>query len=434
MAEYLINFVGNCFELFIIIFFLKDNYKLRVKKKVAIPLCGLFLMFQFVTNNLFLGESILVLFTSIVFVFLVSLIYEIKLIYRIVFTLFLYLLIGLSEIVVTMILSVFGVDLLFIQNSPLIFGIATLSAKFFAYIVVLLTKIKRFKVQENSLKSNVFLVFLLPVASFLIVLLFTACCYQINSNWFNVITLIASVVLIFANIAVFYIIDKQNDLIATKEKLFFTETHINSQIAHYDELYKHQTELRTFKHDIKNIFLSLMGILKEGDTEKALHAMQSNLDMLDEMNKNIINTGHPITDAVLQSKLHNATSEGIKLNISTKLTEKILVDELELGIILGNALDNAIEATAKIENRAEKTVVFEMITTTERIIITIENPVNGDVNPGKLTTTKTDKINHGHGIRSIKTIAEKYDGVAEFVCSNGVFTTNINIGNMKPNR
>jgi sensor histidine kinase regulating citrate/malate metabolism len=177
-----------------------------------------------------------------------------------------------------------------------------------------------------------------------------------------------------------------------------------------------------------------MGILKEGDTEKALHAMQSNLDMLDEMNKSIVNTGHPITDAILQSKLHNANTEGIKLNISTKLTEKIVVDELELGIILGNALDNAIEATAKIDNNSEKAVTFDMITTTERIVITIENPVNGDVNPGKLTTTKKDKINHGHGIRSIKTIAEKYDGVAEFVCCNGVFTTNINIGNMKPNR
>ncbi len=434
MAEYLINFTGSCCELFIIIFFLNGRYNLRIKKKFAIPLCGLLLLFQFVTNNLFLNKSLLVVLTSIIFVVLVSLIYEIKLIYRIVYTLFLYLIIGLSEFIIVTILSVFGVDLLFMQSSPLILGIATLSAKFFAYIVVLLTKIKRFKLLDNSLKGNVLLVFLLPIASLLIVLLFTVCCYQINSNWFNIISLIASVVLIFANIAVFYIIDKQNDLIATKEKLFFTETHINSQVAHYEELYRHQTELRTFRHNIKNIFISLMGIIKEGDTEKALYAMQSNLDILDEMNKNIVNTGHPITDAILQSKLHNANREGINLNISTKLTEKILVDELELGIILGNALDNAIEATAKIENKSEKVVTFDMITTTERIVITIENLVNGDVNSDKLITTKTDKLNHGHGIRSIKTIAEKYDGVTEFVCCNGVFTTNINIGNMKPNR
>ena len=184
----------------------------------------------------------------------------------------------------------------------------------------------------------------------------------------------------FANIAIFYIIDKQNDLIKTKEKLFFTETHINSQIAHYEELYRHQNELRTFRHNIKNIFLSLMGILKDGDADKALHAMKSNFDMLDEMNKNIVNTGHPITDAILQSKLHNANSEGIKLNISTKLTEKILVDELELGIILGNALDNAIEATAKIENKSEKIDCYSFNITDGSLIydgVSLEITANG---------------------------------------------------------
>lgn len=223
-------------------------------------------------------------------------------------------------------------------------------------------------------------------------------------------------------------------MIETKEKLFFTETHINSQIAHYEELYKHQTEIRTFRHDIKNILLSIMGILKESDTEKALQVMQANLDMLDDSNKKIVNTGHPITDAILQSKLHDANTKGIKLSISTKLTEKIIVDELELGVVLGNALDNAIEATAKVKNSHEKVVTFDMITTAERIIITIENPVDGNVNTDKLITTKKDKENHGYGVGSIKTIARKYDGVAEFAYSNGMFTTNINIANMKPNR
>ena len=434
MAEYLINFVGNCCELFIIIFFLKDNYKLRVKKQFAIPLCGLFLLLQFVSNNLFLGESSLVIFVSIIFVLLVSLIYEMKLFHRFLSILFLFLIIGFSEIVVTVLLPVFKVDISFIQSTPMIFAIATFTAKFLAYTLILLTKAKRFKIQDNSLRKNTLWVFLLPMASILIILMFLKCCYQIEDTSFQVITLITSIILAFSNIAIFHIIDKQNDLLATKEKLFFTETHINSQIAHYEELYKHQTELKTFRHDIKNILLSIMGILKESDTEKALQAMQSNLDMLDESSKNIVNTGHPITDAILQSKLHDANSKGIKLNISTKLTEKIVVDELELGIVLGNALDNAIEAAVRVKNIHEKVVAFDMITTAERIIITIENPVDGNVNTNKLVTSKRDKDNHGYGVGSIKTIARKYDGVAEFAYSNGVFTTNINIGNMKPNR
>ena len=434
MAEYLINFAGNCCELFIILFFLKDNYKLRVNKKIAIPLCGLFLLFQFVTNNLFLGKSVLVILSTILFLFFVSLIYEIKMSLRIVFSGFIYLLMALSEMIVGSTLSIiFKIEIAYMQNNLLIFAFCTLTSKFISYIFVLFTKAKRLNINNESFKLSFLSIFLLPIASVLIMFLFLRCCYQISDTGFYTITLITAIVLMFANIAIFYIIDKQNDLIKTKEKLLFTETHINSQIAHYEELYRHQTELRTFRHNIKNIFISLMGIIKEGDTEKTLYAMQSNLDILDEMNKNIVNTGHPITDAILQSKLHDADSKNIKLNISTKLTEKIIVDELELGIVLGNALDNAIEATEKVIEASEKTILFDMITTAERIIITIENPVDRNINPDKLTTTKMDKLNHGHGINSIKTIAKKYDGVAEFTCSDGKFVTNINIENKNIN-
>lgn len=348
---------------------------------------------------------------------------------------FIFLLNCLAEAaVITSLTLILDVDMSLMQSNYLIFAIGTLTSKFLVYVLILFTKFKQFRIKDETIKNNVLLVFLLPIASILIMLLFLSCCFEIDNTVFQVITLITSIVLIFSNIAIFYIIDKQNDLIETKEKLFFTETHINSQIAHYEELYKHQTEIRTFRHDIKNILLSIMGILKESDTEKALQVMQANLDMLDDSNKKIVNTGHPITDAILQSKLHDANTKGIKLSISTKLTEKIIVDELELGIVLGNALDNAIEATAKVKNSHEKVVTFDMITTAERIIITIENPVDGNVNTDKLITTKKDKENHGYGVGSIKTIARKYDGVAEFAYSNGMFTTNINIANMKPNR
>lgn len=433
MAEYLTNFTGNCFELFIIIFFLKDNYKLRVKKKVAIPLVGLFLFYQFVTNSILLGESTLVMFTCLLFVFLVMLLFEMKMWQRAIYSILIYVVIGFAEVIIASALSIgFKINISDLQNNDMVFAIGTLSSKFLAYTLILFSKVKRFALKSESFKYSFVSVFLLPIASTLIMVVFLWCCYQINNIVFLILSSVTAVVLIFANIAIFYIIDKQNDLINTKEKLFFTETHINSQIAHYEELYKHQTELRTFKHNIKNIFITLMGIIKEGDTEKALSSMQSSLDMLDEMNKNIVNTGHPITDAILQSKLHNANTEGIKLNISTKLTEKIVVDELELGIVLGNALDNAIEATEKVSEASEKTILFDMITSAERIIITIENPVNGNVNTNKLISTKKDKLNHGHGINSIKTIAKKYDGVAEFTCNDGKFITNINIGNMKP--
>lgn len=81
MAEYVINLLGNICELFIILFFLKGNYKPRVKKAVFIPLCVVFTLFQFVNTNLFLAESPLVIMGALVFTFLVTLLYDLKWIY-----------------------------------------------------------------------------------------------------------------------------------------------------------------------------------------------------------------------------------------------------------------------------------------------------------------------------------------------------------------
>lgn len=434
MAEYVINLLGNCCELFIILFFLKDNYKLRIKKRFAIPLCGLFLMFQFISNNLFLGESSLVIFVSIIFVFLVSLIYEMKLLHRVLSIFFLFLIIGFSEIIVTTLLSVFNVDIKFIQNTPLVFAITTLAAKFLAYILVLFTKAKRFKIKDDSIKNNTLWAFLLPIASILIILLFLRCCYQIDDNGFNIITLITSIVLIIANIAIFHIIDKQNELIETKEKLLFTEKHINNQVIHYQDLYKYQNEMRIFRHDIRNRLVSLIGLLKQSQTEKAISEMESNLNWINEMNDNIVNSGNPVIDAILQSKLRDAKEKGIAIDIFIRFSADVEINEIELGIVLGNALDNAIEAVEKVSDDVNKTIQFKLISTKDRISISIENPVKENVDVNNLSTSKLNKIFHGYGVERIKQIARKYDGFANFTCEDKYFTVNISIANIEPKR
>lgn len=435
MAEYVINLLGNICELFIILFFLKDNYKPRVKKTVFIPLCVVFTLFQFVNTNLFLKESVLVVIFSLAFIFAVTLLFKLKMWQNIIYTAFIYLILALSEASLGMILSLgFNIGISDIQSSSLLFAIGTLSSKFFAYVFILFTKAKRFQIKDKPFKHNVLWVFLLPIASILIMLLFLRCCYQIEDTGFQVITLITSVILAFANIAIFHIIDKQNELIETKEKLLFTEKHINNQVIHYQDLYKYQNEMRIFRHDIRNRLVSLIGLLKQSQTEKAIQEMESNLNWINEMNDNIVNSGNPVIDAILQSKLRDAKEKGISIEIFIRFSADVEIDEIELGIILGNALDNAIEAVEKIADGENKTIQFKLISTKDRISISIENPVKDNVDVNNLSTTKVNKIFHGYGVERIKQIARKYDGFANFTCENSIFTTNINMANIKPKK
>lgn len=434
MAKYFVNLLGNCCELFIILYFLKDKYKPRFPSKTFIPLCIILVVFQFLNTNLFLAESQFVSIGSLLFTLFVMLLFPLKPIQYVLYTPFVFLINALSEATIGLISSmIFDINIAYIHENILLFSVCTITSKFLTYIIILLTKRKRFKTDIQALRQYILFIFLLPIASILIMMLFLRCCYQINDTSFHIITLVTSVILAFANIAIFYIIDKQNEHLETKEKLLFAEKHINNQVVHYQELYKHQNELRIFRHDIRNRLLSLIGLIKDNETEKALQTMESSLDWLNQKADNIVNSGNPVIDAILQSKLHSAKNKGILIDIYIKLSENIKIDEIELGIILGNALDNAIEAIENIPADSTKKVEFKMITVGDRISVSIKNPVNENIDTKNLFSTKADKDLHGFGIKSMKAIADKYEGMVLFSCKNKIFTANINLRNYPVN-
>ncbi len=434
MGNYIVNLSGNFCELFIVLFFLKDNYKPRIKKQLFIPLCIILTLFQFFNTNLFLAKSTFIVIGSLIFIFFLLFLYEMEWKNRIAYLLFLYAAMALSEMfVVTLLSSLFEVNVDYIQNNIIIFASSTIVSKFLAYFLTLLVK-KKTVVYNNIPKIYRVLLFLpLPIASTLIILLFVRCCYQIQDKLFEIITLSASIILVLGNVAIFYIVEKLNELVNTKEKLLFAEKHINKQIVHYQELYKYQNELRIFRHDTRNRLISLIGLIKKEEIQKALQFMESSLEWINLKTNNIVNSGNPVVDAILQDKLHTAKDKGIKIDLFVKLSSNINIDELELGIILGNTLDNAIEAVEKISSLNSKEIEFKLITVADRISISVKNPVEFDVNTENLITSKQNKMIHGYGIRSIQAIANKYDGIVLFSCENRVFSANINLGNRSLN-
>ena len=430
MADYLINLSGNICELFIALYFFKGRYTPRCKQALFALLCTAFTLFQFLNTNLFLGKSPLVSLCSILFTFLISLLYDMKWLHRAITSFVIVLINILSECLIGMILTmVLSVDVAYTQNNPIMFAVCTLLSKFLAYIIVLVTKKRDFNLENYAKVKYFYLIYSLPVASLLIMLPFLRCCYVIDDLSFQVINLISSVVLVFANISVFYIIDKINEMTQAKEKLMFTEMHINHQRAHYQELYGYQNELKIFRHDIKNRLFSLMALIRSGQADTALGIMEKDLNWLDESNSNIVNSGAPVIDAIVQQKLRLAKSKDMDFNASIKLSEPLLIDQLEIGILLANTLENAIEATEKVKERERRVIDFAIISTKDRVSVTISNPTDLQVDTSNIRTTKKDMKNHGFGLQSVRQIVRKYDGAVELDCTDGVFYTNVNLAN-----
>ena len=200
------------------------------------------------------------------------------------------------------------------------------------------------------------------------------------------------------------------------------EKQINMQLDYYNKLEKKNSELREFRHDFKNHMLCLQALIESHDCEEASQYIRR-ITNRSYSEPAAFYTGNKIADAILDDKSALAESVGAKLAFDGEIYDRIPAPDL--CIILSNALDNAIEACAKISD-ADKIINVRCIFSKGVQIINISNPA-ADIDDDLFRTTKADKDNHGYGLSNIKKTADMYSGMFSIDRSNGIFTLEVGL-------
>ena len=113
--------------------------------------------------------------------------------------------------------------------------------------------------------------------------------------------------------------------------------------------------------------------------------------------------------------------KNIKIDFHYKGLHNIQISGIDLAILLGNALDNAIEATEKIRETEKRIVELYIYLKSNQLVMIIENNVTQNVDVDHLQTEKTG--NHGYGVVNMKSVVNKYAGSLSFFCEDKVFKT-----------
>lgn len=167
------------------------------------------------------------------------------------------------------------------------------------------------------------------------------------------------------------------------------------------------------KHDLTNALVSLRGCIEEGD----LNVVMNNLDMIIhnyENEEKISTSGNSTVDAIINFKYAIASELEIEFQLNIFIPNDLPIDTCDIGVVLGNAIDNAIEAVKECRSR-KRVIEISMGIKKEACVIVIKNPYENKVqkdNTGMLISTKKEKHKHGYGIKSIMKIADKYQGEA----------------------
>ncbi len=178
-------------------------------------------------------------------------------------------------------------------------------------------------------------------------------------------------------------------------------------------IYQNKQELYTKQgkrlHEYKNQLLTISHMLEQGEVSQTLDYVQG---LTGEIAKELerIYTGHPTVDAILNMKRQEALNRGIHINFMCSDLKDVRLTEEEIIILLGNLLDNAMEAAEACESG--RNIQVRMVREERQMVITVKNPC--DKQPlweeGRIVTSKPDGENHGFGLEIVQDIVERYDG------------------------
>lgn len=208
------------------------------------------------------------------------------------------------------------------------------------------------------------------------------------------------------------------------------EQQIQAQAEHYRNLAEANAEVRRFKHDFKNVRFAIEQLLSEGRKQEALNVMQEFSEALNSNSRQMLlfDTGNGIADALLTDKLHKAHQKQTTLSFKGAIAGSALAPT-DLCVLLGNSIDNAIEACEKLPPEMERKITVECQCSSGFMFLTIQNPIHKKVAvcDNHVPTSKTDNALHGFGISSMHKVAKKYDGTVKLDSNDGFFTVNIEL-------
>lgn len=130
-----------------------------------------------------------------------------------------------------------------------------------------------------------------------------------------------------------------------------------------------------------------------------------------------------MADAILNSKLTLARSKNITVNATAKIPEKLPVTDTEFCVILGNLLDNAIEACEKIQEENDRFIRIYIGIFQKQFYLSVTNSTSNSKRIAVYHTVKG--INHGLGLARIDSIVNKHQGFLNRKNEPGVFVTEI---------
>lgn len=404
--EVIFYLLANAFRIYAVSRFVKSFFN-DENMKPKLLLCS-FAAYYIINSLCFLvvPNPIVNLITNIVPLFLITMLFECKIMIKIVISLLVYAVNMFSDDVVFAVSKALDINTIVISS-----GLIT-SLTVFA-IEMIWEHYKRFKYMEVVRTSYLFALLLVPLCSIVIGIL--------TIQQANFRTVILSALLLIINALVFYLFDSLVRLYNDRHEKMMLEQQNKAYINQIKLVYDSQNALRYYRHDMRNHLFKMRDMVEKSEYKQLEEYIGQAVSYM-KIDKKVIDSGNSEIDCLLNYKLRNIEEMNIKLETKFVLPHELFINVFDINIVLGNLIDNALEALKQCD---ERELIVRLTYSKGVMFITIKNSFSGNIkidsDNQKLFTTKKDFKNHGLGLQSVQYTIDKYYGTMEIETTEKMF-------------
>ncbi len=201
----------------------------------------------------------------------------------------------------------------------------------------------------------------------------------------------------------------------------YEEKLVASQMDEMNQLYM---TMRGWRHDYHNHMQKIRAHLALGEYDQIqeyINLMETELDAVDIRYK----SGNTGVDAMLNSKLTLAEKKGLRIKCDAELPKKLSCNPVDLCVLLGNLIDNAIEACEKMDPSQDRFIRIYMCVRKKQFYLSVSNATSEVIRKLDKEYITNKRGNHGNGLRRINKVVEKNNGFINRQNEPGVFATEV---------
>lgn len=395
------------------LFFYYFDIFLKRRKRTVLSMIGLviFMAWQFEMSSVNLlpayGNIIVTIITTL---FAVAQIYEGKFWNKCIFTIAFNAIWMLIETISGNILLTYCCEFTDLQALGTL-GSFTSKIVFMIAITALKRVFTKDEIKELPVRYS-FMLVLIPIGSIYIMNNIFMLGYKLHSNRANIQSAVTAVILLGVNVLVFYIYIKLADDLQLRRMTSVYEQQLDLCERHQQERELSILRLRDMRHNMKNNLVSILVYAENGDNEKIIRFVNEIMEEGGIKTSTVTNSGNIVIDSLIGYWYVEAKKVGIDFSVNLNIPMEMPFRGADICLILGNLLENAVEAAQKAEGK--KYIRLHMKYDKNNLLLFVENNYKGvliKTKDKRLKSTKTDAENHGVGLSSVYRIAAKYHGV-----------------------